>query len=109
MEREDLSMHQWLKHAQEEALDLAIYLEKVKRYIEVGAFHPDLKDQISGLCDRHIIEYKDSLVYQPLVKLAESVKALCVRKPWDKCGCGSPHCPINVGHGHNPDLTTKML
>lgn len=28
MERNDLSMVQWLQHAQEEAMDLAIYLEK---------------------------------------------------------------------------------
>lgn len=29
MEREDLSPIQWLRHAQEEALDLAVYLEKI--------------------------------------------------------------------------------
>ena len=29
MERTDLSTRQWLIHAQEEAMDLAIYLEKI--------------------------------------------------------------------------------
>ena len=29
MEREDLSRLEWLKHAQEEAMDLAVYLEKL--------------------------------------------------------------------------------
>lgn len=31
MERTDLTPLQWLQHAQEEALDLAIYLEKLRR------------------------------------------------------------------------------
>lgn len=29
MERKDLTELQWLKHAQEEAMDLAVYLEKL--------------------------------------------------------------------------------
>ncbi len=29
MERQDLSHQDWLRHAQEEALDLAIYLERL--------------------------------------------------------------------------------
>tara|TARA_R100000030_G_scaffold93322_1_gene79371 strand:+ start:1575 stop:1757 length:183 start_codon:yes stop_codon:yes gene_type:complete len=29
MERNDLTEIQWLKHAQEEAMDLAVYLEKL--------------------------------------------------------------------------------
>ena len=29
MERNDLSELEWLKHAQEEAMDLAVYLEKL--------------------------------------------------------------------------------
>jgi hypothetical protein len=32
MDREDLSKEKWLDHAIEEALDLAIYLTKIKRY-----------------------------------------------------------------------------
>lgn len=31
MERKDLSELDWLKHAQEEAMDLAVYLEKLIR------------------------------------------------------------------------------
>lgn len=30
MERKDLSVFDWLQHAQEEAMDLSIYLQKVK-------------------------------------------------------------------------------
>lgn len=29
MEREDLTLIEWLQHAQEEAMDLAVYLEKI--------------------------------------------------------------------------------
>lgn len=29
MERDDLSLVEWLQHAQEEAMDLAVYLEKL--------------------------------------------------------------------------------
>lgn len=29
MDRDDLSMEEWLIHAQEEAMDLALYLEKI--------------------------------------------------------------------------------
>ena len=33
MERTDLSIDEWLTHAQEEAMDLSIYLEKIKSEI----------------------------------------------------------------------------
>ena len=35
MERTDLTPPQWIQHAQEEALDLAVYLEKLKEDMEV--------------------------------------------------------------------------
>jgi len=34
MERGDLTKLQWLKHAQEEAMDLAVYLEKIIQELE---------------------------------------------------------------------------
>ena len=34
MDRDDLTTEEWLDHAIEEALDLAIYLTKVKRELE---------------------------------------------------------------------------
>ena len=34
MDRKDLTKPQWLKHAQEEAMDLAVYLEKLIEEIE---------------------------------------------------------------------------
>ena len=30
MERDDLNLKEWVQHAQEEAMDLAVYLEKIK-------------------------------------------------------------------------------
>lgn len=36
MERDDLPRGDWLRHAQEEALDLAIYLEKVLELMGEG-------------------------------------------------------------------------
>lgn len=32
MDREDMTREQWIDHAIEEAIDLAIYLTKIKRY-----------------------------------------------------------------------------
>lgn len=34
MERKDLTMVKWLEHAQEEAMDLEIYLEKIIRTLQ---------------------------------------------------------------------------
>ncbi len=34
MEREDLTLIDWVQHAQEEALDLAVYLEKIKQELK---------------------------------------------------------------------------
>ncbi len=34
MERDDLGRLEWLKHAQEEAMDLAVYLEKIIQELE---------------------------------------------------------------------------
>ena len=33
MERTDLTLKEWIQHAQEEAMDLAVYLEKLKAVI----------------------------------------------------------------------------
>lgn len=39
MERDDLTPLDWLKHAQEEAMDLAVYLEKlIQDKLEVNEF-----------------------------------------------------------------------
>ena len=35
MERTDLTIDEWLTHAQEEAMDLSIYLEKIKSIIHI--------------------------------------------------------------------------
>jgi len=43
MERTDLSRRQWLQHAKEEALDLAIYLEKLIS-LEDSKGSPDSND-----------------------------------------------------------------
>jgi hypothetical protein len=40
LDRKDLSLHAWIVHAQEEAMDFVLYLEKVKNEIEsVGGFN----------------------------------------------------------------------
>ena len=36
MERTDLTIQEWLTNAQEEAMDLAIYLEKIKETLNEG-------------------------------------------------------------------------
>ena len=39
MERNDLSRLEWLKHAQEEVMDLAVYLEKIIQDLESAPFN----------------------------------------------------------------------
>ncbi len=34
MERQDLTLLDWVQHAQEEAMDLAVYLEKIKEQLD---------------------------------------------------------------------------
>ena len=41
MDRGDLTKLQWLKHAQEEAMDLAVYLEKIIQELEDMPFTYD--------------------------------------------------------------------
>lgn len=36
MEREDLSIQDWILHAQEEAMDLCVYLEKLQQTLEAN-------------------------------------------------------------------------
>jgi hypothetical protein len=40
MDREDLSVLDWLRHAQEEAMDLSLYLEKLIVIEESKRWHP---------------------------------------------------------------------
>jgi len=56
MERTDLTREQWLTHAQEEALDLAIYLEKLKLVSQTAALDKcvaALKLALAGVYDGH--------------------------------------------------------
>lgn len=39
MERKDLTLTDWLNHAQEEAMDLAIYLERIKSDLNLLSNH----------------------------------------------------------------------
>ncbi len=45
MERDDLSNLQWLVHAQEEAMDLAVYLERIIQEFTTKESHQWLIDQ----------------------------------------------------------------
>lgn len=36
LDRNDLSLHEWLEHAQEEIMDFILYLEKVKKIVDSG-------------------------------------------------------------------------
>jgi hypothetical protein len=48
MERNDLNVLDWVTHAQEEAMDLAVYLERLKQEIEKGVFHPNVRETYVG-------------------------------------------------------------
>ena len=50
MEREDLSLSEWLNHLQEELLDAAVYVEKLKQEEAYHAFGP---------CSAHAFEEDD--------------------------------------------------
>ena len=46
MDRDDLSLLEWIQHAQEEAMDLAVYLEKIKQELH---YQDDInKDTVMG-------------------------------------------------------------
>ncbi len=38
MDREDLTMNQWLEHAQEEAMDFILYITKIRRELAEKSF-----------------------------------------------------------------------
>ena len=81
MERKDLSMTEWLTHAQEEAMDLSVYLErlieeeKIKEYKRAGIYlqiystleeirriatgTPVRLNQIIKLCNKHLAEEEE--------------------------------------------------
>jgi hypothetical protein len=73
MERTDLSRAQWLQHAQEEAMDLAIYLERLLRedndtagayIIQLESENNQLRQQVADLWaerDRRAAEYTKTL------------------------------------------------
>mgnify|MGYP003626385208 CR=1 FL=1 len=46
MDRKDLSKLEWLKHAQEEAMDLAVYLEKLIRIEKGEEVTPESKNLV---------------------------------------------------------------
>lgn len=51
LDRNDLSIEQWLVHAQEEAMDFVLYLEKLKKLLgAVQEQHVHEKDASSPLC-----------------------------------------------------------
>ncbi len=41
MERTDLNIYQWITHAQEEAMDLALYLEKIRQELDKLGVYKD--------------------------------------------------------------------
>lgn len=56
MERDDLSVAEWLQHAKEEALDLSIYLERLidtaQDIIKIKEYVPDLRELAADIqCD----------------------------------------------------------
>ena len=53
MEREDLSKLDWLKHAQEEAMDMAVYLQKLIELEEKKPFRYEWNMTKSGGSDDH--------------------------------------------------------
>ena len=67
MDRDDLSITEWVNHAQEEAMDLSIYLTKIKRELENR--HDELDDINADLhADIHI---KDKII-ENLTKVIKS-------------------------------------
>ena len=58
MDRKDLTKLQWLKHAQEEAMDLAVYLEKIIQELENIPFSYEwnITTQDSGEHNRKMLD-----------------------------------------------------
>tara|TARA_Y100000996_G_scaffold379238_1_gene332393 strand:+ start:489 stop:779 length:291 start_codon:yes stop_codon:yes gene_type:complete len=59
MERDDLSVAEWLQHAKEEALDLSIYLERLidtaQEIIKIKEYVSDLRELAAESLDRSAI------------------------------------------------------
>tara|TARA_B100000519_G_C13878801_1_gene267294 strand:- start:36 stop:326 length:291 start_codon:yes stop_codon:yes gene_type:complete len=59
MERDDLSVAEWLQHAKEEALDLSIYLERLidtaQEIIKIKEYVSDLRELAAGSLDQSAI------------------------------------------------------
>jgi len=52
LDRNDLSIEQWITHAQEEAMDLTLYLEKIKQEIvniKRDAYEEGFNDMMRGV------------------------------------------------------------
>lgn len=58
MDRKDLTKLQWLKHAQEEAMDLAVYLEKIIQELENTPFRYEwnITNQDNGEHNRKMLD-----------------------------------------------------
>ena len=58
MDRKDLTKLQWLKHAQEEAMDLAVYLEKIIQELENIPFSYEwnITNQDNGKHNRKMLD-----------------------------------------------------
>ena len=74
MERDDLSVAEWLQHAKEEALDLSIYLE---RLIDTAQNIIKIKEYVSDLrmCSVILDEHNDS-AHKMLRELAQMIEDL---------------------------------
>jgi hypothetical protein len=78
LDREDLSTLDWIEHAKQEAMDLTLYLEKLKKALEiqgnynttgkVEASH-EIKDRIIYNLNRVIMSQEDEIKELEAVKL----------------------------------------
>jgi hypothetical protein len=55
LNRDDLSFHDWIQHAQEEHMDAILYLEKVKQ------MYPQI---LGGSLERNVGEYHNAVAYE---------------------------------------------
>jgi hypothetical protein len=71
VERSDLTSFEWVQHAKEEAMDLAVYLERIKQRLSCPLSEDDFALLLSFIDEVKETGYEPDLIYQPMLKKFE--------------------------------------
>ena len=66
MDREDLSLNEWIQHALEESMDLCLYLNKIKQQLNDTQGFPDYQEADSRISESINTSGEASVTRTPL-------------------------------------------